>query len=423
MKFKITSAFAAACLLGASVGTPALAQTELTMWGMGECPPASCIEAALVAAFEEANPDIKIKLIQQPTDAYFTSLLAQSVIRRGPDIAVMWAGSFLDQFKPYMVDLHTVLTDEIVASVNGIQFFSEGYDSANAIYAAPYTAQWYNGFYNKQAFAEAGISELPTTWDELEAASAALADKGYVPIIQGASGGRATFAAWQDWSYNAAAVPLAEWGKLVSGDMPYSDPRIIANLKRWNKLFVDGAYNKDAYNFPKPMDAFIAGKAGMFLASGSWQATKLTAAMGDNVGVIIPPFSETPQKALVSFVGGGYAVMNYSSNVEAASKFADFVLSDAGQTVIARFDAPTRAGFSTNNAMLDELAEMSAKPDVVIYPMFDNFMQGPVTDTMSRYIPQVLVGQATAEAALQAMDDTVASLPAEEKPPLSFGGH
>jgi hypothetical protein len=32
-------------------------------------------------------------------------------------------------------------------------------------------------------------------------------------------------------------------------------------------------------------------------------------------------------------------------------------------------------------------------------------------------------GQATAEAALQAMDDTVASLPAEEKPPLSFGGH
>ena len=30
---------------------------------------------------------------------------------------------------------------------------------------------------------------------------------------------------------------------------------------------------------------------------------------------------------------------------------------------------------------------------------------------------------ATAEAALQAMDDTVASLPAEEKPPLSFGGH
>lgn len=421
MKSLTKSAFAAACVLGGLTGSPAMAATELTMWAAGECPPDACMDAALVAAFEAANPDITIKLVQQPTDGYFTSLLAQSVIRRGPDIAVMWAGTFMDQFKPYMTDLHAYLGDDIVNSVNGIQFFSEGYDATKAIYAAPYTAQWYNGFYNKKVFADAGITAVPTTWDELEAAGKLLAVKGYIPVVQGASGGSAQFAAWQDWSYNAANVPLTEWGELMSGQKPYSDPRIVASLKHWQKLYTEGVYNKDAYNHPEPMDDFVSGKAGMVLASGSWESSKLYKAMGDDVGVIIPPFSETPQKAVISFVGGGYAVMNYSSNVDAAGKFAAFVLSDEGQKVIAKFDAPTRAGFPTDNPLLDALATLSAQPDVTIYPMFDNFMQGPVTDTMNRNIAQVLVGQLSPEDALAAMDATVASLPAEQKQPLSFG--
>ena len=416
------SALAVAMLLGAT-SAPAFADDiKLTMWGMGDCPPETCMLAGLITAFEEANPGIKIERIQQPVDGYFTSLLAQSVIKRGPDIASMWAGNFMDQFKPYMVDLHAYLSDDIVASVNGIQFFSEGYDSSKAIYAAPNTAQWYNGFYNKKLFAEAGITAVPTTWDELEAAGKLLAAKGVTPIAQGASGGSAQFASWQDWSYNATSVPLSEWGKMMSGEMPYSDPRIIASLKRWQQLYKDGIYSKDAYNHPEPQDDFIAGKAGMYLATGSWDSNKLFKAMGADVGVIIPPFSDTPQKALVSFTGGGYAVMSYSKNIDAAGKFATFVLSDAGQAVIAKYDAPTRAGFATDNPLLDDLAQMSAKPGTVIYPMFDNFMQGPVADTMNRDIAQVLVGQMTPEDALAAMDATVASLPADQKLPISFGG-
>lgn len=422
MKHLTKSALALALLLGTAAGAPAFAQTiELTMWGMGECPPDNCMNAALISAFEAENPDIKINRIQQPVEGYFTSLLAQSVIKRGPDIAAMWAGSFMDQFKPYMVDLHAYLSDDVVASVNGIQFFSEGYDSANAIYAAPHTAQWYNGFYNKKLFAEAGIEAVPTTWDELQAAGELLLAKGITPIVQGASGGSAQFAAWFDWSYNATAVPLNEWGKLMSGEKPYSDPRLIANLKRWQQLYTAGIYNKDAYNHPDPIDDFIAGTAGMYLATGSWESNNLLRAMGDDVGVIIPPYSETPQNAIVSFTGGGYSVMNYSPNVEAAGKFAAFVLSDAGQAVIAKYDAPTRPGFPTNNRLLDELAEMSSQSDRVVYPMFDNFMQGPVADTMNRNIAQVLVGQITPEEALATMDATVASLPAEQKLPISFG--
>ena len=85
MKMWVRTTFAASVMLGAAWSAPAFADPlELTMWGQGDCPPGNCVGAALVEAFEKANPDIKINLVQQPVDGYFTNLLAQSVIGRGP---------------------------------------------------------------------------------------------------------------------------------------------------------------------------------------------------------------------------------------------------------------------------------------------------------------------------------------------------
>ena len=391
------------------------------MWGQGDCPPGNCVGAALVEAFQQANPDITIELVQQPVDGYFTNLLAQSVIGRGPDIATMWAGTYMDPFKQYMVDLHKYVPAEIIDSVNGIDYFSEGYDRTKAVYAAPNTAQWYIGYYNKKAFKDAGITSVPTTWSELEAAAKALKAKGYTPIVQGAADGGAQFASWEDWSYLAAALPVSDWSKLISGEMPYSNPVLISQLGKWNQLYKDGYFNQDAYNSPTVVQDFFAGKAGMYLGGGSWQAGEFVKAMGDDVGVMVPPYSDTPTKAAVSFAGGGYAVMNTSKNIDAAGKFAAFVLSDEGQKVIAGFDAPTRAGFPTSNPLLNDLASLSGKADTKNYPMFDNFSQGPVTDALNRNVAQVLIGQQTPEDALAAMDAAYASLPADQKTKIVFG--
>jgi ABC-type glycerol-3-phosphate transport system substrate-binding protein len=417
----VRAALGAVVLFGGAQGGAAVADDiTLTMWGQGDCPPDTCMNKGLVDAFEAANPGIKINLVQQPTDNYFTSLLAQSVVGRGPDIATMWAGTYMDQFKQYMVDLHKYVSDDILASVNGIDFFSEGYDHTKAVYAAPNTAQWYIGYYNKKVFADAGIDKVPTTWDELNADAKLLKDKGYIPIIQGSQGG-ASFDPWEAWSYLSAAAPLGDWSKMISGQMPYDNPALEAQLGKWNQLYKDGYYNPDAYNFADPMQQFYAGKAGMFLGGGSWQAGEVHQTLGDDAGIIVPPFSDTPTKAAVSFAGGGYAVMSYSKNVDAAGKFAAFVLSDEGQKVIAKYDAPTRAGFPTDNPLLNDLATLSGQADTVNYPMFDNFTQPPVTDALHRNIPQVLVGQMSPADALKSMDDAYASLPDDQKTPISFG--
>src|SRR5688572_21337945 len=98
------SYFALAALTALGIAGPAAAQTNLTMWQYGDCPPEACMERALVEAFETQNPDIKIELVSQPPDGYFTSLLTASAIGRGPDIAAMWAGRYMTDFEQYMVD-------------------------------------------------------------------------------------------------------------------------------------------------------------------------------------------------------------------------------------------------------------------------------------------------------------------------------
>lgn len=412
MKFSIT-AVAAVTLMG--FAGPAAAQTNLTMWQNGDCAPDACIERALVDAFEATNPDIKIDLISQPPDGYFTSLLTSSAIGRGPDIAAMWAGLYMLEFEQYMTDLHQFVSDDIIAQTTGANYFSQDGDTDKALYVAPLTVQWYTGWYNKALFAKAGIEDVPTTWDELKAASDKLKAAGIQPIVQGAAGGSAQFQPLFEWAYLAAALPVSDWGKILSGEMPYNNPTLVAQLDKWHGLYADGYMNEDAFNYPGTVDDFTTGKAAMLLGGGSWQATELRQGLGDDLGILIPPYSDEAQTAVVALAGSGYAVMNYSKNQEAAGKFITFILSEEGQTIVAKFDAPPRDGFPTSIPQLNEFSALSADGSKKIYPMFDNFTHPSVADAIYRNVALVLVGQSSAADALAAVDAAQASIPEDEK--------
>ena len=173
--------------------------------------------------------------------------------------------------------------------------------------------------------------------------------------------------------------------------------------------------NEDAFNRPNVTAAFGAGEAAMYLQSGSWSIPELTAAMGDDLGVMLPPYSEEPNNAIVSLAGGGIVMMNYSDQKEAGGQFLAYVLSDAGQTLMASVTAPTRPGFPTSDPLINELVSLSTNPDWLNYPMFDNFTQPPVTDAFVRNVALVLVGEMKAGDALAAIDAAFASLPEDQK--------
>ena len=125
----------------------------------------------------------------------------------------MWAGLYMLDFEQYMVDLKQFIPADIVAGTTGANYFSKGGDINNALYVAPMTVQWYTGWYNKKLFADAGITDVPQTWDELNAAAEKLKAAGIQPIIQGAAGGSAQFQPLFEWAYHrrgAAGLRLGQ---------------------------------------------------------------------------------------------------------------------------------------------------------------------------------------------------------------------
>jgi ABC-type glycerol-3-phosphate transport system substrate-binding protein len=406
---------AATSVLALAWGTQSHAQNALTLWHNGSCPPDSCIVGALVDAFEAANPDTQIDIVEQPTDSYFTSLLAASVTGTGPDLATMWPGGYMTAYKPYMEDIKQFVPEEHITSSIGTDYFSEGNDNANATYAAPTENQWYIGYYNKEIFDANGITEVPRTWEELRTACETLKANGVTPIISGPADNSAQFQPIFEFSYMATAMPPEDWNRLYDGSMPYNSELMQQQLTNWASLYEAGCYNEDAFNHPNTPAAFAAGEAAMMLSSGSWDIPALTATMSDNLGVMVPPFADEPVSSIISTAGQGIIVTTYSDQKEAAGEFVAFVLSDAGQEVIANLTAPTRPGFPSRISQVNELIAMSTDPAMQNYPMFDNFTQPPVTDALVRNIALVLVGEMAPADALAAMDAAFAALPEEQK--------
>jgi len=406
----------AACTSGSSGTTSPGQPVALTMWMPGEAACQSCVEEPLIAGFEKANPGITVKLVHQPFSPYFAALQSASVTGKGPDIAEMWAGSYMDRFKQYMVDAHQFVPAELIKEAPSTNYFSEKNDSTKTVYAVPTMDQFYVGFYNKKIFADNGITSPPKNWSELFSTSATLSKANVLPIISGATGGDAVMNPLYEWAYLASALSVPEWSKLLNGDLPYSNPTLEKQLANWASLYTDGYLNKNAFNDQNTQAEFTSGKAAMWLAGGSWSVAEFSKAMGSDLGVMIPPFSSGDQKSLVQMAGSGVAVMTYSKHQSEAGKFQAYVMSDEGQAIIAKTgQLATRPGFETSLPALNELSALSADPSTVHYPMFDNLSQPGVTSAIQSNLGQVLVGEMSPTAGLAAIDGAFNALPASQK--------
>jgi ABC-type glycerol-3-phosphate transport system substrate-binding protein len=404
----------AACSSGGSESSSGGKNVTLTMWMIGGCQ--GCPEKPLVAGFEKANPNITVKLVEQPTDSYFAALQSAALTGTGPDIAEMYAGSYMDRFKRYMADAHKFVPAEIIKSAPSINYLSEDYDSTKKVYAVPTEDAFYVGFYNKKIFADNGITSPPKNWSELFADSATLAKANVLPVINGAAGGSAAVQPLFEWSYLASALPASDWSKLYDGSLPYNNPTFQKQLDNWASLYKKGYLNKDAFNNQKVQVQFTSGKAAMWLGGGSWSIPEFSKTMGSNLGVMIPPYSNGDQKSIVNMAGNGVAVMNYSKHESDAGKFQAYLMSDAGQAIIAKSGhAATRPGFKTSFAALDQLSALSAEASTVRYPMFDNLSQPGVTTALQSNLGQVMVDKMSATSALTAIDGAFNALPSSQK--------
>jgi len=419
-----TAALLAACSSGGSSPTASGSSgagnspVTLTLWHNYGTEQNAVATQKLTDAYHALHPNVTFKVVSQPGDNYFALLQASAVSKTGPDLAVMWTGLFTLKYKDFLVNLKGKIPASTLSRVQGLEWMSDGFDAANGPYVMPLETQFYIGFYSKSAFAKAGVTSVPTTWNELAAACGKLKAAGYMPLVYG-NGGQslgAEFYPWYDASYMMiGAHSVADWKGLYNGSIPWNAPANEAQFSKWAALKSQGCTNSDVLTKTNNLDDFTGGKAAM-IVDGTWDTQKFTDAMKTDVAAFVPPFSDTPIKGVVQFPGDGYAITSYSTHQAAAADFLAFVASDAGAKIIdAAGLIPDLSGTTTSNPVNQQMLGYVANQGYTAYPMLDNVVQGDVVDSGNKVLPPILDGKTSPSDGLGQLNTVWSHLPSDQR--------
>jgi raffinose/stachyose/melibiose transport system substrate-binding protein len=330
----------------------------------------------------------------------------------------MWTGLFALQYKSYLQNLKGVVSAAALAKEGSLSWSSPDFNLANGPYVMPFDRQFYIGFYNKAALKKAGVSAVPTTWNELYAACGKLKTAGYTPIVYG-NGGQSLGALYYPW-YDASYIAIGQGGvsglkSLYNGTNQWNSAANVASYTKYAALKTKGCTNSDILTKTNNLDDFIGGKAAMII-DGTWDTKKFTDAMGTNVAAFVPPFSDKPIKGVVEFAGQGLSMTSYSKNKKAATAFLEFMTTmDAAKIVDTAGLISNVNGSTTSNAVNQQMLDFAAKGGYARFPMLDNVLQGDVVDAGNKILPSILGGKTSVAGGLKQMAQVWSNLAADKR--------
>ena len=122
---------------------------------------------------------------------------------------------------------------------------------------------------------------------------------------------------------------------MLSGELPYNNPTLVAQLTKWAQLFKDGNFNADAYNSPTALDDFKAGKAGMYLM-GQFIMDSVPKENQKDFDFVRFPIIDPSVKIGEDAPTDGFFAAAKAPNPEAAKTFLAFLGSKEAQEYFAK---------------------------------------------------------------------------------------
>lgn len=261
-------------------------------------------------------------------------------------------------------------------------------------------------YYNKEVFADAGITETPTDWDSFIELGRQLKDEGVTPFYEMGADMWATQWWVQVQLADAAADGL--WDRVNANEESFTDPTIQGAIDTYAGLIDEGLFNEDitTATFEDQGDALLAGDAAMVVQVNSFfsqlQAKADTAELDEKIGFFpispsgnVGTFIPDQSNALVAFATGDEAQESATKQFLSywlGDGYQDFI--DAQSTVSLQADATTpdtvpSALVAASDALGDSVGSMQAQaianPD--LYLFLGDMIQGTKTPAE--------VGQAT----------------------------
>lgn len=286
------------------------------------------------------HPDIKVKLTTSPFADYFTKLQSQLAAGTTPCIVSMQSlrlPAFKDALEPIGPLLKKVGFDESEwneGALKALQIDGEQY-------AVPYGLSTMVMYYNKDAFAAAGLPEPTNDWtmDEFEAAAEKLTQTTGKPAFG------------QSFSdLHMFSLLLAQNGaRPVTGDakLDVQNKAMEQSFKWYSGLATEkkvASVPASASDVPWGEQQLVAGNVAMAV-DGSWNIASDATDAGFNMGVVALP--QGADGGGTYSANSGFGIAKTCQNKEAAAKaIAVITGAEAAKTAAAAGTAPARLAAS-----------------------------------------------------------------------------
>lgn len=270
-------------------------------------------------------------------------------------------------------------------------------------------------YYNKSAFAAAGITKTPETWDEFNETLQKLKTAGFTPLQS--AGQFMTGLQLQQLWHPTLNIEHPKWQSSVTDESLTVGQAYQPMFEKYSKWIEDGYIAKDAVGLdPSAADAnFIGGKVGMY-PLGSWFVATLVKAgnLPFEVGVFSPPVDKGqdypgPQGATMATP---YMVYQGSKNLDASKQLVQYLVTDetAIKTQLTA-DGGFRAGYDvqTSDAGKDVQKIVDSAPSLVSVGQGAGDNQLPVAGFNPRFtqVAQSLFTGASPQDAANSIDQWV----------------
>jgi len=385
---------------------------HLTLWQGVNPPPNRDVLQKLVDKFNQSHPDIQVESLYVGQQDQQTPKILAAVVGNAPPDLLWYNPTIAGQ----LVELGALLPlDEMLekspikGEIDPTLYASMRYNGK--IWSVPFATNNVGIFYRPSLFKEAGITELPRTWEEFgQVAKKLTRDTNgdgrtdrygmFLPLGKG----EFTVFTWLPFMWSSG-------GELVSGDSQNAaavdlkdNQGAIAALQFWRDLITEGSAILSGPERGYETDDLLSGKVAMQL-NGPWNLGQFQTT-GVDFDVFPIPVGEKPATVI-----GGENLFFFKTTPErekAAFKFVEYTLSEEFQTELALGTGYLPVNLkSRENPKYQEF--VNKIPQVKVFleqakygrsrPIFPGYNR--ISDSLGRAIESVLLGKSSPTKALE----------------------
>jgi multiple sugar transport system substrate-binding protein len=358
------------------------------------------------------NPDVRVNLEVVNWDTLFQKLTTDIAGGAAPDVSIIgtrWLTDFVEQgiaepLDDYMADTERPHGAAAEVRERFIPVFLEPSIIDDQVYGLPWTASARAMFYNQDLLDEAGVAEVPTTWEELHEAARAISENtdAFGFGLQGAEIETDVYWYYAMWSFGGDIIT-------EDGQSGVASPEAIQAAEFYKRMIDEGVTQPDptAYNRENIQDLFKQGRLGMVISAPFLIGQLDNEAPDLNYGIAPVPSQE---QQVTYAVTDSIMLFSASQAKEEAWRFLEFVFRPEvhidftiAESFLPVLTAETEDPYFQENEQLRVFADLL--PVARFAPNVPDWER--IADHTMTALQQIYLGQLPAEAALEQAESQI----------------